>query len=289
MIRRLALLCPDPSEPTYTSRIPAPVQGYHDLFARFGVEIVAHPWVAPVPSDVDGVLATLAWGYHFHPETWDRILRTWDAALPLVNPTEVLRWNTTKTYLQGLGAAGVRVIPTRTPARSSAEELEAAFAAFDTDELVIKPLVSAGAHQTVRLRRGEAVPPPMEGRMIQPFLPAVASEGELSLFYFGGRFSHGVRKRATGSDFRVQPQYGGHLEVFTPDGEALALAEAVLAAAPKGIVYARIDLIRRLDGRLALMELEAIEPDLYFQFAPNGGQGFGEAVLAHLAGVTAEV
>ena len=155
MIRRLALLCPDPSEPTYTSRIPAPVQGYHDLFARFGVEIVAHPWVAPVPSDVDGVLATLAWGYHFHPETWDRILRTWDAALPLVNPTEVLRWNTTKTYLQGLGAAGVRVIPTRTPARSSAEELEAAFAAFDTDELVIKPLVSAGVEQSPALEESE--------------------------------------------------------------------------------------------------------------------------------------
>jgi hypothetical protein len=282
MIRRLALLCPDPSEPAYTTRIPAPVHGYHDLFARLGVEVVAHPWVDPVPADVDGVLATLAWGYHFRPAHWDRILATWDPSVPLVNPPEVLRWNTTKTYLQGLGDAGVSVIPTRTPPLSSAAELEAAFDTFGTDELVIKPLVSAGSHETVRFRRGDPVPAPAAGRMIQPFLPTVSSEGELSMFYFAGRFSHAVRKRATGTDFRVQPQYGGQLETFAPDAEATGLAEAVLAAAPAGIVYARIDLIRRLDGRLALMELEAIEPDLYFEFAPDGGRGFGEAVLAHL-------
>ena len=286
MTRRLALLCPDPSEPTYTSRIPAPVQGYHDLFARLGVEVLAHPWVDPVPADVDGVLATLAWGYHFRPGHWEGILTRWDPSVPLVNPPDVLLWNTTKTYLQGLGAVGVNVIPTRTPVLSTADELEAAVADFDTDELVIKPLVSAGSHQTVRYRRGDAAPEPMPGRMIQPFLPTVSSEGELSLFYFGGQLSHAVRKRATGSDFRVQPQYGGRLETFTPDAEAIGLAESVLAAAPAGIVYARIDLIRRLDGRLALMELEAIEPDLYFQFAADGGRRFGEAVLAHLAAVS---
>ncbi len=286
MIRRLALLCPDPAEPTYTSRIPAPVEGYHDLFARLGVEVVAHPWVDPIPAGVDGVLATLAWGYHFQPGRWTEILTRWDPSIPLVNSPDVLLWNTTKTYLQALAARGVVVIPTRTPDLTGADELEAAFAAFGTDELVIKPLVSAGSYQTVRYRRGDPPPAPAPGQMIQPFLPSVSSEGELSLFYFAGVFSHGVRKRATGTDFRVQPQFGGQLEPFAPEAEALRLAEAALAAAPAGMTYARIDLIRRLDGRLALMELEAIEPDLYFAFAPSAGLGFGEAVLSQLAGTS---
>ncbi len=284
MIRQIAVLCPDPAEPTYTTGTPAPIGAYRTLFAAFGVEVIAHPWVDPVPSGVDGVLATLAWGYHFQPQLWDQILATWDPSLPLVNPPQVLRWNTSKTYLQELGASGVTVIPTLTPAVASAEMLSAACDAFGTEDLVIKPLVSAGSHRTVRHRRGDPVPDPAVGAMVQPFLPSVNSEGELSLFYFAGRFSHAVRKRAAASDFRVQPQFGGLFETLVPEGEALHLAEAVLAAAPAGIVYARIDLIRRLDGRLALMELEAIEPDLYFAQSPDGGRGFAAAVLSHIAG-----
>ena len=124
-------------------------------------------------------------------------------------------------------------------------------------------------------------PEPAAGRMVQPFLPAVAEEGEQSLFYFGGRFSHAVRKVAAQGDFRVQPQFGADISGFAPDPEAFTLAEAVLAAAPQGLIYARIDLIRGLDGRLCLMELEAIEPDLYLAHAPDGGRMFGETVLAH--------
>lgn len=279
MIRRIALLCPDPSEPTFTTRIPTPVNAYRTLFDSLGVELVAHPWVDPPPAGVDGVLAILAWGYHFRAAHWDQMLAQWDPALPLVNPPDVLAWNTRKTYLGGLGEAGVPVIPTLTPPMTTAAVLEAAFDAFATDELVVKPLISAGSHETVRLRRGDPAPTPAPGRMVQPFLPSVATEGELSLFFFDGEFSHAARKRAAAGDFRVQPQHGGVFDPLVPDAEAVALARAVLAAAPAGIVYARIDMLRRPDGQLALMELEAIEPDLYFQFAPEGGRHFGETVL----------
>jgi glutathione synthase/RimK-type ligase-like ATP-grasp enzyme len=101
----------------------------------------------------------------------------------------------------------------------------------------------------------------------------------LSLFFFGGRFSHAVAKVAAEGDFRVQPQFGGKFRSLQPDEEAMALAKAALSAAPEGLVYVRIDLIRDLEGRLALMELEAIEPDLYFDFAPDQGRAFGLAVL----------
>jgi hypothetical protein len=100
--------------------------------------------------------------------------------------------------------------------------------------------------------------------MIQPFLPAIADEGEYSLFYIGGELTHAIVKHATGGDFRIQPQFGGVNQRWAPDTEALAVAEAALKAAPLPPLYARIDLLRRLDGRLALIEFEAIEPDLYF-------------------------
>jgi glutathione synthase/RimK-type ligase-like ATP-grasp enzyme len=123
---------------------------------------------------------------------------------------------------------------------------------------------------------------PAEGRMIQPFLPAVADEGELSVFVFGGRFSHAVRKQAKGGDFRVQPQFGAHLEAMEPEADMLALARAALDAAPPGVLYARIDMVRDADGVLRLMELEAIEPDLYFAFARDKGEALGLAVLERL-------
>jgi glutathione synthase/RimK-type ligase-like ATP-grasp enzyme len=118
--------------------------------------------------------------------------------------------------------------------------------------------------------------------MIQPFLPTVTGEGELSLFFFDGVFSHGVAKVAAEGDFRVQPQFGGRFAPYQPSLEAVDLAQNVLSRAPQGLVYARTDMLRDMDGRLALMELEAIEPDLYFAYAPDSGDAFGRAVLRRI-------
>ncbi len=282
MTLRLAVLCPDPADPLYGERILPPISGYSAIFHELGVEVTPHPWVQPAPADVDGVLAGLAWGYHFQLDAWTAMLRDWNPTTPLINPPSVLLWNTRKTYLKALAAEGVRIIPTLTPLETSASVVEAAFEQFNSDTLVIKPLVSAGSHLTTRLRRGEAAPAPAADRMIQPYLPSVAEEGEWSLFYFGGRFSHAVRKVAAPDDFRVQPQFGARLSAFTPTDEAFDLAARTLAAAPDGLVYARIDMVRDLEGRLALMELEAIEPDLYFSLAPDRGRAFAEAVLVAL-------
>jgi glutathione synthase/RimK-type ligase-like ATP-grasp enzyme len=139
--------------------------------------------------------------------------------------------------------------------------------------------VSAGAYRTLKLRPGEPLDGAPEGpAMIQPFLPEVGGDGELSLFYFRGRFSHAVRKVAKSGDFRVQPEYGGHISPLTPDADVLAAADAVLAAVEEPLLYARVDLVRDLDGRPALIELELIEPDLYLDYDPERGAAFARAV-----------
>jgi glutathione synthase/RimK-type ligase-like ATP-grasp enzyme len=121
--------------------------------------------------------------------------------------------------------------------------------------------------------------------MIQPYLPTIAEEGEYSLFYFGGHFSHAIIKRPAAGDFRVQEQYGGYEAAVIPPAAAQDLAQRALAATASitgtsTLAYARVDILRDGDGLFRLMELELIEPSLFLRFAPDNGTAFAEALLA---------
>ena len=114
-----------------------------------------------------------------------------------------------------------------------------------------------------------------DGLMLQPFLPGIRAHGEWSLVFIGGRFSHAVLKRPAEHDFRVQEAHGGSSVAAVPDVEIMSAAErAVRAAArctqltPDDILYARVDGVMH-DGRFLLMELEAVEPALFFELAPD--------------------
>ena len=239
---------------------------FQAAFADAGMTLALRPWDLG-PGDGDATLALFAWGYHLDVARWDAMLAAWPSERPLFNPPALLAWNTRKTYLLELEAAGVPIVPSRF-GRADAASIAAAFDAFGCDELVVKPQISAGSHQTVRVRRGHAVDP-LDEVILQPFLRAIAEEGELSLFAIGGRFSHAARKVATGGDFRIQPQFGGRFSRYEPDQEAMGVFDAALAALPHAPLYARIDLLRRPDGQLALIEVEAIEPDLYVEIEPE--------------------
>lgn len=262
-MRRIDILVPPPGG-AYRDMVAVPFAAYRDLLASGGWAAEPRPW-SEGPGNVP-TLALLAWGYHNDLATWTALLDQWPAEVPLINPPALLAWNTRKTYLSALEAAGVPTVPTRF---GDAAGASAAFDEFGVDELVVKPQVSAGSDRTVRVRRGDA-PPVLADAMIQPFLPTIGTEGEMSLFFFGGAFSHAIRKVAAAEDFRVQPQFGASIGAWTPDAEAMAVATAANAAVPPGAVYARVDLVRRHDGRLALIEYEAIEPDLYLE---HGGRG----------------
>jgi glutathione synthase/RimK-type ligase-like ATP-grasp enzyme len=230
---------------------------------------------------IDAASPLMVWAYHLDADLWLRTLDAWQASpVPFANRAEVVRWNTDKSYLAELSAAGAPVVPTLAVDQVTPEALAEAADRFGPS-LVAKPRISAGAHRTARIENGEALADLPEGpALIQPFLPAVAEEGELSLLFFGGEFSHAVTKVARPGDFRVQPQYGSTLTRVAPPDEALAAARMVLEAAPSDLAYARVDLIRVEDGGLALMELELIEPDLYLRHAPDRTQAFAKALLA---------
>nr|WP_314442157.1 hypothetical protein [uncultured Sphingomonas sp.] len=249
-----------------------------------GAEVAAVPWTGFDGADgFDLVLPLVAWGYHLRIAEWFAFLdRAQAEGWPMLNPPELLRWNTDKAYLAELRAKGIASVSTLEVDHLNEAALTAAHGVLGAQDVVIKPPVSAGAAGTYRLSAGQPVPADVHGTrmMVQPWLGAVVDEGEYSLIFFGGDYSHCVVKRPKAEDFRVQPDHGGSTEqAELPDG-AMALAEKALAAAPTPATYARVDLIRGNDGAMQLMEMELIEPALFLHCVPEAGSRFAYAVLS---------
>lgn len=253
-----------------------------------GKDIAFRHWTNP--GDLTGfdlVLPLLVWGYQRDCPRWFALLDQLEQQqIKLANPVSVLRWNSDKCYLLELEKAGVAIVPTLISAALTANDIAQAAQKFGTDQLVVKPPISGGADGTYRLAPGDPLPESIASRemLIQPFQPAIAQEGEYSLFYFAGTFSHAILKRPAKGDFRVQEFLGGS-ETGTdcPAGaqdlavQARQAAEQILGT--ETLLYTRADMLRDAEGRFRLMELELIEPSLFFEHAADGGAMFAGAVL----------
>lgn len=285
---RIAILVPAADGSYGGTRWPDVLARMVKPLERAGMAVVPVDWSTDAElTGFDLVLALLAWGYHRDGDWAGQIGRWEAAAVRLQNPPAVLRWNADKAYLATLAARGAPVVPTLFVDRVSEAAMHEAAARFGTDRLVAKPRISASAFRTIRWSPGTSLDgAPTEAAMIQPFLPDILEGGEPSLLYLGGRFSHAVRKRPQPGDFRVQPEYGGIITLYEPRPDELAAAEAALEAAEEPLLYARVDLVRDLSGRPALMELEAVEPDLFLEHHPDAPARFAEAV-ARAAGISA--
>ncbi|MET0596134.1 MAG: transporter, partial [Polyangiaceae bacterium] len=250
---RIALLIPNADQQDDILVWRGIHETYQKLFAARGIELVPIPWKdGASATNVDAVLPLLAWGYHTDVVTWRSMLATLSAKLPIFNNAAVLLWNTRKSYLETLRAAGVDVVPTIFADRVTPDVLRAAFDRFRVNDLVVKPAVSGGGYRTYRVTPNDTAPD-LDDAMVQPFLPAIVEEGELSLIFIGGELSHAVRKVPARGDFRVQLAYGGTYTAFEPSNEAIETSRRALRAAPGDVVYARVDLVRLPDGKLAVM------------------------------------
>jgi hypothetical protein len=214
----------------------------------------------------------------------------WIDSLPrdgVFNPGSILKWNSDKRYLGELQALGIPIAPTHWfLAQNEADFDREVLGAFPGRKIVIKPAISAGASDTFRLSPGEL--PPRETLlnrrlMLQPYLEEVEIEGEKSFVFFSGKFSHALRKLPREGDYRVQEGFGGRFLAFHPSPIELEFAERVLRALSmrfpkeKPPLYARVDALRTESG-LVLMELELLEPDLYFHHAPGAAERFVTAL-----------
>ena len=280
---RIAILCPTPEYEEDWSHIRT------DYARLLGNNAIFIDWTkADDFGGFDLVTPLLAWGYPRDCRRWFALLDRLEAEnVRVSNPVSILRWNSDKAYLQELDAAGIPSVPTIWCPLLDRVALEDARKSFTVETVIVKPPISGGADGTFRLNRHDSVPDSVAGQrmMIQPYLPNIAEEGEYSLFYFAGAFSHSILKRPAKGDFRVQEQYGGREEaIIAPDG-ALMLAQQALAATAKitksgPLAYARVDILRDGNGVFRLMELELIEPSLFLRFAPDAGAAFAQALVS---------
>jgi glutathione synthase/RimK-type ligase-like ATP-grasp enzyme len=256
-----------------------------------GAEALSVVWDGAQPcwEDFDLCLVRSTWDYHDKYDEFLAWTREVERATMLHNPADVIAWNSDKTYLRELGERGVPTVPTVWVDRGSDADVEEILSREGWQEAVIKPVIDLGAKNLHRVRAGAGTADDAlasvlsrSGAMVQPFLPSLEAEGEFSLIFIDGAFSHAVRKRPAAGDFRVQSIWGGKAEATTPDADHLALAERALTRLNEPPLYARVDLVTGPDGSPCLIELELIEPNLYLGEHPQAAAALAEAALLRI-------
>lgn len=230
-------------------------------------------------SRFDAVLIGSTWDYQDSLDSFLERLAEIESQTQLFNGSEIVRWNCRKTYLKNLDSRGIKTVPTIWLDRPTDINIAEAFDMLGSDDLVVKRQVGANAEGQFRLKRGEPIPNMPKPMMAQPFLPAIQSEGEMSLVFIDGIFSHGLVKSAAEGDYRIQSSYGGRERRCEPSVADIATASRTLEALDETPLYARVDMVRGADGNMLLMELELVEPFLY----PLQSDGLGERIYDALA------
>lgn len=264
------------------------------LVAR-GARVLPTVWSDPSVDwmSFDAVVVRSCWDYFLRPaEFLAWVDRLEASGARVYNEPRVLRWNAEKTYLRDLEMRGVPVIPTRWIDAGAPASLGDIRRGTGWSELVVKPAISGGAYQTWRASPGdEASDDARLGAMavnttvmVQPLVDVVSDEGEWSLVFVDGAFSHAVLKRPRSGDFRVQIEHGGTFEPVTPTAHVIEQAAAAIRAAPTSgqpPLYARVDGCI-VEGELLLMELELLEPALFFGSCEGAADRVADAVLARV-------
>lgn len=256
--------------------------------AELGWEVEMLPWRRDTDwNDYDLVYICTPWDYQNDVEAFLGVLEAIErSSARLVNSLDLVRWNLEKTYLRELEMRGADIVPSIFFNRFDARRVAACFGAHNTGKIVVKPVVGANSDHIFVLTEPlpDAVVEELERTylrrpfFVQPFIDSVQSEGEYSLFFFGGDYSHAILKRPRAGDFRTQEEHGADILSVEAPAALIATARNVLGVVNPQPVYVRADFVRDRDERFRLMELELIEPSLYFRTDPGSASRFAKAL-----------
>lgn len=271
---------PDPDEAPLAAALAAA-----GLQARLiGWDDPAADWSAHIPT-----LLRTTWNYALAAPEFLRWVDRVAAVAPLWNPAHVVRGNVHKRYLLELAARGVPTVPTLLVERGSSPSLAECAAQLGCERLVAKPAIGAGSLETERFSVGGAEDAArfaahlaaVSARcevLVQPFVASVLEYGERSMIWIDGELSHAIRKapRFSGDDEQIE----GPMPIAA---EERALAEAALAPLASEILYGRVDMARDERGQPMVMELELIEPSLFFARRPGSAERLVAGLLRRLS------
>jgi len=248
-------------------------------------------------NDYAAVIIRSTWDYQDDASKFLHLLNKIEqSSAHLENSLKTVQWNIDKKYLHELEANKVNIVKTLWRENLSEQKIPDYFNELDVEQLVIKPRISANADNTFWLTKQnfQTFIPQLEQAfatndfLVQPFMESVINEGEYSLFYFNGQYSHCILKTPKDSDFRVQEEHGGQLTSITPEKTLITHAEVAMRAIEAQIgmpLYARVDFVRCATG-FALMEAELIEPSLYFNMDAHSATRFAQAFFVRMQSLT---
>lgn len=256
-----------------------------EVFERRGVRASLVPWDAAYDwQSADLAVIRTPWDYFQRVDEFLRWADHVDSVTQLVNPPEVLRWNTHKSYLLDLAAAGVPIVPTQIFPKGTASVPEDRLPAGV--EVVIKPAVSIGAIGALRTSADDPraaahiIELAASGDvLVQPFIPSVLESGEISVMFAGGQLSHAVQKIPSPGEYRVQDHHGGSVHPYRATADEITVAMAALDVVSSSLAYARVDLVCTSRGPV-VMELELVEPALFLDADPLAPETFADAFLS---------
>lgn len=263
---------------------------YADALERRGCRVTGAPWDGPRAAfdGADAIVLRSTWGYYRALDAFRGWTEAMAAATRLFNSIELVRWNLRKDYVAKLDAAGVRV-PRSFVVPCDASSVGRVFDETGWDRAVVKPASGASGHSVELLQRPTIArqiaalsdEARASGVVVQEFLPEIG-EGELSLAYFDGVFSHALRKRPPPGEFRSNSRFNPTRTAETPSSQVTAQGAACLATLPAMPLYARVDGVVR-EGMLIVIEVEVLEPALFMDFEPSSAERFADATLQRLA------
>ena len=208
----------------------------------------------------------------------------------LINSFDQIKWNLDKHYLQDLKNWGLPIPESIFVNKNSNTNLKNIAKQKNWKHIVVKPTVSGAARHTYNLKNEEIESFQSkwiklnngEDFIIQEFQNNVIKKGEIALMIFGGKFSHAILKKAKKGDFRVQDDFGGTVQIIKPSKEIIQLAERTIKKLKPNPIYARVDIIINNDNQPVIMELELIEPELWFRFKEDSAKKLGVLIKEFL-------
>ncbi|MBL4659231.1 MAG: hypothetical protein JKY19_02665 [Alcanivoracaceae bacterium] len=233
----------------------------------------------------EAVIIRSTWDYQDDADAFVAVLEAIEkSATLLLNSLNMVKWNINKNYLREVQIKGAEIVPTLWLEVFDFSLVEGYFEYFETEQIVIKPTISANADNTYWLKKDSYLQKKQELQkslkdrqlMVQPFMQSIVDQGEYSLFYFAGEYSHSIIKSPKSGDFRVQEEHGGQLRSISPSVELLTAANKALQTIPEKVLYARVDMVEH-QGVFKIMEIELIEPSLYFNLDETAPLRFAKA------------
>lgn len=235
-------------------------------------------------DQTEAAIFRTTWDYFDRFDEWKTWLQHVSGKTQLINPTALVYWNMDKHYLRDLQAKGVNIPETRYIEIGEKTDLLQLHQETGWHETILKPCIAGSSRHTYRLnpenleqhedRFQKLIE--VEAMMLQPFQHNILTQGEISLIVIGGTYTHAVMKKAKAGDFRVQDNFGGTVSLYEPTTEEMAFAEQAVAACDSLPAYARVDIICDNHGSLALVEIELIEPELWFRLKPEAAEALAD-------------